>query len=108
MRILTACEACTPAATGIGERHPKEGTPAGTLGDIAFERGADDLAADQISMAGQMAQHRTNEELEGHEAAHWVAGQAEQQSVALRAGHSPENQRLAGLDGDSPQGDLTD
>ena len=60
-------------------------------------------------VAPQAAQHRAHEELEGDEAAHRVARQAEEDAMpAIGPRCAAVGQRLAGLDGHAPQVERAD
>ena len=59
-------------------------------------------------MAGQAADRRPDEQLEGDEPADRVARQAEQSTGAPSRGATAERERLARLDGDPPQVDPAD
>ena len=67
-------------------------------------------ARNRSPAAGEPAKRRAHEQLEGDEARHRVAREAEHERVgtAGRSRRGPEGERLAGLDGNPPQVDPAD
>src|SRR3989304_2211546 len=82
----------------------QKGGGGGAVGDAGGEAPPHDPARGRVAIARERPQHGADEQLERDEAAHGVAGQAEQQRFTTVPRRSaPERDRFAGLAGDAPQ-----